>query len=61
MKSEAVMKLAYEVVFHPTTEKYQTRAEALRRAAAVSKFYDGVVRVFDPQGQFVKSFDGRKR
>lgn len=39
-------------------ERFATKAEALRRAAAIVKFYRGVVKVYH-KDQFVKSFDGR--
>lgn len=42
-------------------EVYDTKAEALRRGAALIKFYKGVVKIYDGHGKFVKSFDGRKR
>lgn len=40
-------------------EEFDTKAEALRRAAALVKFYRGVVKVYYGD-QFIKSFDGRK-
>lgn len=41
-------------------ETLRNKAEALRRAAALTKFYKGVVKVYDSNGRFIKSFDGRK-
>jgi hypothetical protein len=37
-----------------------TKAEALRYAAASAKWRKSVVVVRDAQGEFIKSFDGRK-
>lgn len=41
-------------------ETLSTKAAALRRAATITKFYKGVVKVHDSHGNFIKSFDGRK-
>lgn len=40
-------------------ELYSNKSAALRRAAALAKFYKGVVKVYDKNANFVKSFDGR--
>jgi hypothetical protein len=42
-----------------TREDFTEKSAALRRAAALVKFKKGVVKVFDKNGQFIKSFDGR--
>lgn len=40
-------------------EKFEKKSDALRRAAAIAKFYRGVVKVYY-RDVFIKSFDGRK-
>jgi hypothetical protein len=40
-------------------EDFAKKSDALRRAAALTKFKKGVVKVYDNQGNFIKSFDGR--
>ena len=40
-------------------EYFDEKSAAIRRAAALVKFKKGVVKVFDKNGKFIKSFDGR--
>lgn len=40
-------------------EDFAEKSDALRRAAALTKFKKGIVKVYDKRGQFIKSFDGR--
>ena len=40
-------------------EFFYNKVEALRRAAALVKFKKAVVKVYDKNGTFIKSFDGR--
>lgn len=41
-------------------EDFAEKSTALRRAAALIKFKKSVVKVYDKQGNFIKSFDGRR-
>lgn len=41
-------------------EFFEEKSSALRRAAALVKFKKAVIAVYDKQGNFIKSFDGRK-
>ena len=40
-------------------EEFAEKSEALRRAAALTRFKKSVVKVYDKRGNFIKSFDGR--
>lgn len=40
-------------------EYFDEKSLALRRAAALIKFKKAVIKVYDKQGNFIKSFDGR--
>lgn len=40
-------------------EYFSEKNVALRRAAALIKFKKAVIKVYDKQGNFIKSFDGR--
>lgn len=42
-----------------TKEYFDVKGKALRRAAALVKFKKAVIKVYDKQGNFIKSFDGR--
>lgn len=42
-------------------EDFVEKSDALRRAAALTKFKQAVVKVYDKRGNFIKSFDGRKK
>lgn len=41
-------------------EYFDEKHSALRRAAALVKFKRAVITVYDKNGKFIKSFDGRK-
>ena len=41
-------------------EYFEEKSSALRRAAALTKFKKAVISVYDKDGRFIKSFDGRK-
>lgn len=40
-------------------EYFDNKGAALRRAAALVKFKKAIIKVYDPEGKFIKSFDGR--
>lgn len=40
-------------------EDFDSKTEALRRAAALARFKKAVIKVYDKRGTFIKSFDGR--
>ena len=40
-------------------EFFEKKGDALRRAAALTKFKKAVIGVYDKHGKFIKSFDGR--
>ena len=40
-------------------EYYVNKGSALRRAAALAKFTKAVIKVYDKNGNFIKSFDER--
>lgn len=48
-------------VLHDDSKKeyFDEKSDALRRAAALVKFKKAVIKVYDKQGSFIKSFDGR--
>lgn len=50
----------YTITYPPDQETALIKVSALRRAAAIAKFYKGIVKVYDSHRHFVKSFDGRK-
>lgn len=50
----------YFILYDNGTREYFTeKSAALRRAAALVKFKKAVIKVYDKNGNFIKSFDGR--
>lgn len=49
----------YKIAYNTTTRQYDRKADALRNAAVLARVQKCVVKVYGPEGNFIKSFDGR--
>lgn len=56
---EAIIYTNFFIQYDDQREDFEEKHEALRRAAALSKFKKAVIKVYDKHGTFIKSFDGR--
>lgn len=56
---EIIIPVNFFIQYDDQREEFEEKHGALRRAAALSKFKKAVIKVYNKQGTFIKSFDGR--